>query len=75
MGTIKRVRKVEAKRPPIKAMAMGDRISDPSEVEIAMGSIPIMVDNAVMIMGLIRVTAPLTTASNLSVPLLINWLI
>ncbi len=71
---MKRVRKVEAKRPPINAMAMGDRISDPSEVEIAMGSMPIMVDKAVIIMGLIRVTAPLTTASYLSFPILTNWL-
>ena len=69
---MKRVRKVEAISPPIIVIAIGERISEPSAVAIAIGSIPHIVESAVIKIGLNRTTAPSITASNPSMPRAIN---
>lgn len=58
MGMTNRVRKVVAVNPPRTVIAIGARISDPSEVLIAMGSIPTIVVRAVTRTGRSRVAQP-----------------
>ncbi len=66
----KSVRAMAKSRPKATDTAMGDRISEPSDVERAMGSSPAMVVMEVMSMGRSRTVAPSMTARDLSMPFL-----
>ena len=62
-GKTKRVQQVDASNPPITARPKGACICEPSSNANAIGSMPVVIAQAVMMIGLSLPAAPCTAAS------------
>jgi len=72
IGMINRVKKVQTIKPPSITTPIGDLISEPEDLDTAIGITPRIVVKAVSKTGRNLVTAPSITALLFSTPLLIS---